>query len=459
MNKLLKSLTALYIMTTVATAAAQSGAAAYFTDNYLHRFQLNPAIANERNFVGCPILGSISIGLGGGLHLNDLIYDFKGMKVVFTDSNIPVQQVARHIRTSNKLTAHLSDNLLEAGFRMAGGYSAVTLSAHARGAADIPGSLMFMLKETDSRSEFHIDPMRIKASAYFQLAFNHSHEIGTVPGLRLGATLKLLAGLGSADARFGYVSLRRTSPNNRQDIWEISSLAQIEASAPGLEYRVAYNPVNDRYIVSDLDLTRHQLDGWGAALDLGLTYTRSAFEFSLAFLDMGGLTWRNNIMASTIGRHTFKASLDAFDIPDGEWKNAMKYIRLAIGNLYQMQDIGDAGQRFTSLAPVINAGVRYQTPFYTPLTFGLLSTTRIEGPFTMSDIRLSANVRPFQAFAVSTSIVGGTEGFSFGWIISINCPGIALYAGMDRTPYSLGRYGLPMSSAMTFNAGFDIPLN
>ncbi|MDE6669786.1 MAG: hypothetical protein K2K26_08920, partial [Muribaculaceae bacterium] len=171
------------------------------------------------------------------------------------------------------------------------------------------------------------------------------------------------------------------------------------------------------------------------------------------------LTWRNNVIASTIGRHTFKASLDAFNIPDGEWKNAMKHIRLAIGNLYQMQDIGDAGQRLTSLAPVINAGVSYKTPFYTPLTFGLLSTTRVEGPFTISDIRLSANVRPFPALAASASIVGGTEGSGFGWIISINCPGIALHAGMDRTPHSLGRYGLPMNSAMTFNAGFDIPLN
>ncbi|MDE6668977.1 MAG: hypothetical protein K2K26_04735, partial [Muribaculaceae bacterium] len=282
MNKLLKSLTLLYIMATTATAAAQSGSAAYFTDNYLHRFQLNPAIANERDFVGCPLLGNISIGLGGSLHINNLVYDFKGMKVVFTDSNIPVQQVARHTRTSNKLTAILSDNLLEAGFRMAGGYSTVTLSAHARGAADIPGSLMFMLKETVSRSEFHIDRMRIKASAYFQLAFNHSHDISTVPGLRIGATLKLLAGLGSADARFGNASLRRIPLNNKQDIWEISSLAQIEASAPGLEYRVAYNPVNDCYIVNDLDLTRRQIDGWGAAIDLGLTYTRSAFEFSLA---------------------------------------------------------------------------------------------------------------------------------------------------------------------------------
>lgn len=459
MNKLLKSLAALSLLTPTTTVTAQSGSAAYFTENYLHRFQLNPAMANERDFVGCPILGSISLGLGGSLHLNDLIYDFNGMKVILTDSNIPVQQVARHIRTSNKLTALLSDNLLEAGFRMAGGYSTVTLSAHARGAADIPGSLIFMLKETDSRPEFHIDPMRLKVSAYFQLALNHSRYISAVPGLYLGATLKLLAGLGSADARFGSTSLRRIPQNNRQDIWEISSLAQIEGSAPGLEYRVDYNPLDNRYIVTDLDLTRHRLNGWGAALDLGLTYTISAFELSLAFLDMGGLTWRNNVMASTIGRHTFKASLNAFDIPDGAWKEAIKSVRLAIGNLYQMQDIGDAGQRLTSLAPVINAGVSYRLPCYTPLTFGLLSTTHIEGPFTKSDIRLSANIRPVPVLAASASVVGGTEGFSLGWIISINCPGIALYAGMDRTPNSLGRYGLPMSSAMTFNAGFDIPLN
>ncbi|MDE5878040.1 MAG: hypothetical protein K2H47_11160 [Muribaculaceae bacterium] len=456
MNKLLKSLTALYLMLSTAPAFAQSGSAAYFTDNYLHRFQLNPAIANERDFVGCPILGSISLGLGGSLHLKDLVYDFKGMKVIFTDSNIPVQQVAQHVRASNKLTVQLSDNLLEAGFKIAGGYSAVTLSAHARGAANIPGSLMFMLKEPDKHSEFHIDPMRIKASAYFQLALNHSHDISIIPGLRLGATLKLLAGLGSADARFENTSLRRSTQNN---IWEISSLAQIEASAPGLEYRVEYNPIDNRYIVTDLDLTRHQLDGWGAAIDLGLTYTRSAFEFSLAFLDIGGMTWRNNIMASTIGRHNFRTPTDSFNIPDGEWKIAMKHIRLAIGNLYQMQDIGNAGPRLTSLAPIINAGVRYKASFYTPLTFGLLSTTRIDGPFTTADLRLSANIRPVSVIAASASIVGGTEGFGLGWIISINCPGIALYAGMDRTPYSLGRYGLPMNSAMTFNAGFDIPLN
>ena len=457
MKSLLKSVTTLFIITPAASATAQSGSAAYFVDNYLHRFQLNPAMANERNFVGCPILGGISAGLGGSLHLNDLVYDFNGMKVIFTDSNIPVQQVACHVRSSNKLTALLSDNLLETGFRMAGGYSAVTLSAHARGAADVPGSLMLMLKETDSRQEFHIDPMRIKATAYFQLAFNHSRDINTVPGLRLGATLKILAGLGSADARFDNTYIRRVS--GRQDNWEISSLAQIEASAPGLEYRVAYNPVDDRYIVNDVDMTRHGLDGWGAALDLGVTYTRGAFEFSLSALDLGGLTWHNNFMASTIGRHTFTAPLNAFDTPDGEWKDALEGIRTAIGNLYQMQDVGDAGRRLTSLAPVINAGIRYATSFYKPLTFGFLSTTRIEGPFTTTDLRLSANIRPLSVLAAGVSIVGGTEGFGFGWLLSLSCHGIALYAGMDRTPRSIGRYGLPMSSAMTFNAGFDIPIN
>ncbi len=459
MNRLLKYLIFLFLMTLSVPTIAQNGLAAYFIDNYLHRFQLNPAMANEREFVGCPILGNVSLGLGGTLHLNDIIYDFNGMKVIFTDSNIPVHQIARSIKTSNKFTAHVSDNLLEAGFRIAGGYSTVTLSAHARGAADIPGSLMLMLKETDSRSEFHIDPMRIKATAYLQLALNHSHDIKPVPGLRVGATLKLLAGIGSANARFEKTFLRSIALKERKEFWEISSLAQIEASAPGLEYRVAYNPLDNSYIVNDVDMARFGLNGWGTAFDLGLTYNRSAFEFSLAFLDVGGLTWRNNIIASTMGRHTFKAPINAFDIPDGEWKEAIESVRIALGNLYQMQDIGDAGQRYTYLAPVINAGVRYNIPCRTSLNFGLLSTTRIEGQFTTSDLRVSANIRPVSVLAFSASIVGGTEGFGIGWSLSLNCPGIALYGSMDRTPRHFGRYGLPMSSAMTFTAGFDIPIN
>ena len=62
-----------YIAAAAAAAAALSAGAqntytGYFLDNYTYRFQMNPAMGNESNFVSMPVLGNLNIGMHGNIH-------------------------------------------------------------------------------------------------------------------------------------------------------------------------------------------------------------------------------------------------------------------------------------------------------------------------------------------------------------------------------------------------------
>ena len=55
------------------TAAAQSLNSAYFTNDYKFRHTMNPAMANEQNYVSIPALGNISLDVRGNFGVKDVI--------------------------------------------------------------------------------------------------------------------------------------------------------------------------------------------------------------------------------------------------------------------------------------------------------------------------------------------------------------------------------------------------
>ncbi|MDE5634365.1 MAG: hypothetical protein K2I51_06845, partial [Muribaculaceae bacterium] len=49
---------------------AQNTNSGYFLEGYTYRYQMNPAFANDRNFVSMPALGNINVSMNGTLHLS-----------------------------------------------------------------------------------------------------------------------------------------------------------------------------------------------------------------------------------------------------------------------------------------------------------------------------------------------------------------------------------------------------
>lgn len=455
MNKNIKTIVAAagLLAAGITGVEAQNTYSGYFIDNYLYRPEMNPAFGNESNYIGFPVLSNMNIGMEGNLHLKNVLFNVNGRTSLFTNPNVSVEEVMSGIHDKNRLGANMKLNILNAGFKAFGGYNSIAVNARANVNAQLPGAFFSLLKEGIANESYDISNLRANAEAYAEVALNHSHDIKAVPGLRIGATVKVLVGYGQVDARFDEAQLTLG-----ENSWDIRSNALIRASVKGLQYQTDYNEDAGRYYVSGAEIDDTGLNGFGLGFDLGAQYTWSDFRFSAAVLDLGFISWDNTSVASTNGVREVQTSKYEFDTTgdddDSEWDR----LKNDLTALYQMDDMGNQGGRTTALAATLNFGAEYTFPLYRKLTFGLVNSTRIQGAYTWTQFRLSANVRPVQCLSASANIAAGTYGVGFGWLLNLNTgKGFSLFAGMDHTLGKLAKQGVPLNSNAKVNFGINFP--
>ena len=454
MNRNIKTIVAAAgLLAACATAEAQNTYSAYFLDNYLYRSEMNPAFGNESNYVGFPALANMNIGMEGNLHLKNVLFNVNGKTSLFTNPNVSVEEVMSGIHDKNRLGANIKLNILNGGFKAWGGYNSIAVNVRADVNAQIPGSLFSLLKEGISNQTYDISNFRANAVGYGEIVLNHSRDIKQVPGLRVGASVKFLLGYGQVDARFDEASLTLG-----QDSWNIRSNALIRASVKGLSYKTDYNDDAQREYVSGAELDGTGLNGFGMAFDLGAQYKWRDFRFSAAILDLGFISWSNTSVASTQGVREVQTSRYEFDVTGDDDSKEWDRLKNDLTALYQMDDLGNQGGRTTSLAATLNFGAEYTLPYYRNLTFGLVNSTRIQGAYTWTQFRVSANVRPVKFLSASANLAMGTYGVGFGWLLNVNPgKGASIFLGMDHPLGKLAKQGVPLNSNAKVNLGINFP--
>ncbi len=225
-----------------------------------------------------------------------------------------------------------------------------------------------------------------------------------------------------------------------------------------MRYKTKFSEETQQNYVNDIEFDGFGVKGFGIGFDLGATYDWNDFQFSLALLDLGFISWSGTQTASTNGDQSFNTDAFIFgvegDDAKDEWNNSMKP---ALYKLYQLHDLGNTGSRTRALRATLNWGVDYEFPYYRPLHFGLVNTTRFNDPFTYTDFRISANVRPVKCFSASANLAAGTYGVGFGWLANVNIKGFNFFLGMDRTFGKLAKQGLPINSNGEINLGMNFP--
>lgn len=454
MKKYIKSLSLLLAALSSATAFAQDTKTGYFLDEYTYRYQMNPAVGNDRGFVSMPALGNLNVGINGTLHLNSVIYNVDGRTTTFMNPQLSAGEVLGKFKDMNRIGTDLKLNVFSVGFNALGGYNTVSVNARADVGVKVPKSIFSLLKEGIANETYDISGVRANATAYAELALNHSRDLNSE--WRVGAAVKLLFGLGNIDA-----NLRKAQLRLGEDSWDVVSNAEIQSSVKGLHYKTKLNDKSDHEYVSGAKIDGFGLGGFGLGFDLGAVYSPAAlpdWQFSAALLDLGFISWSNNVLATTGGdryfqtdRYTFNADDDAPNSFSNEWER----LRDDLTALYELDSRGDIGGRTTSLASTFNIGARYTFPLYRNLQFGLLNTTRIQGAYSWTDFRLSANVAPCKLFSAAASVDAGTFGCGFGWLLNFHVTGFNLFLGMDHTIGTLAKQGVPLNSNGSVNFGLD----
>lgn len=286
------------------------------------------------------------------------------------------------------------------------------------------------------------------------MQLNHSRDIKQVPGLRVGAAVKFIVGLGSVDAYFHDAHLQLG-----EDSWNIRSNAEIYANIKGASFTTTQKTINGvtNEYVDGIDMDGFGPNGFGLGFDLGATYQWRDFEFSLSLLDLGFMSWGNTLYATTDGVHEVKSNDYIFGLGDGEADATWDKLKDDFSALYELQDKGHTGGRTEALNATLNWGVKYTLPYYRNLTFGLVNTTLFHGTMTFTDFRLSANIRPVKCFSASANLAMGTFGVGFGWLANVNIKGFNFFIGMDRTLGKLAKQGVPLNSNAEVNLGINFP--
>ncbi len=442
-------------MSIATSAAAQTTHSGYFVEDYTYRFQMNPAYNNSKNFISIPALANINVGVNGNLNLDNILYNINGKTTTFLNPNVSAAEFLGNLEDVNKLRTGLKIDLLAIGFKGLGGYNTISVSARANIGANIPKSIFSLVKEGVANQSYDISDFHAKATSYAEIALGHSHQIGS--DWRIGATLKVLLGAGNVDA-----NLRNAQLTLGQDTWSVTTDAEVNANIKGLYFKHEINENTQHQYVNDVDIDGGGIGGFGMAVDLGAIYnpkSLSDWTFSVAVLDLGFINWSNNMLATTDGVKSFSTDKYTFNFDkdsDNYLEDEFDKIKDDLSALYELEDKGDQGSITTTLAATVNAGVEYTFPLYRKLKFGLLNSTRINGDYSYTDFRLSANYAPCGWFDGSVNVNTGTFGTGFGWLINLHATGFNLFAGMDNILSKVSKQFVPLKSNASVNFGMNI---
>ncbi|MCM1449764.1 MAG: DUF5723 family protein [Clostridiales bacterium] len=430
-------------------AMAQNLQSAYFDDNYMYRFQANPAYGNENGFVAMPGLGNLNIGTNGTIGLNHIFYNVNGETTTLLNPNISASKALDGMKDHSRLGIDLRETVLAFGFKGFKGYNTISVSARSSASIGFPKELVRMAKEGISNDTYDLSNFGATGRAWAEVALNHSHAINSQ--LRIGATLKVLVGVGAIDAHVNTANLKLHEDNY---IGEVD--ADIHASIKNFAYKTGFNDKTGRRYVNGFDMDDFSpVNGIGMAVDLGAVYTLNPdWEFSLALTDLGFISWKNDMTGTTDGLQSVETDAYSFNVDNNDsWDKFTDNL----SNLYELEDKGDMGSRMTGIGATMTAGAQYKLPVYRRLKFGLMNTTRINGDFSWTEFRLSANVEPVNCFSAGVNVGMGTFGAKFGGIINLKVTGFNLFVATDCMPGKLAKQYAPLNSNLNVNFGINFP--
>lgn len=449
--------------TLVATASAQTLSSAYFTQDYKYRHDMNPALGNDQNYISIPVLGNLSIQTQGNFGVGDVLFLNPATgryDRTFMHPDVSVSDALGGLNSDkNKVIGDIGITLLSAGFKGFGGYNTVEISSKTQLGVSLPYDLFRFAKNLNN-DIYDIGDIDVRAQSYVELAFGHSRQIGD--DLRVGAKVKLLFGAARAD--LSLKDVRAEMPAGA-DKWIVSGNAQADVMMKGFMFksdRKDYELRSGSYdYVNDVDVDGAGLGGFGLGLDLGATYkVMDGLTVSAALTDLGFISWSNDVQAVNRGTSfEFEGFRDISvneDRNPNTFKKTNKTYSDQVADFIHLKDEGDQGSVTKGLAATVRLGAEYQLPMYDKLSFGLLLQQRINGPFSLTEGRLSANWVPLKWLDGGVNVAVNNYAASTGWVLNIHPKAINFFVGMDHILGTQTKEGIPLSSNASVNFGMNV---
>lgn len=417
----------------VSTAYAQQNLrTAYFLDGYTYNYKLNPSFAPERSFFAFPFLGNVGVGMESNLGLSTFCYPTEdGGLTSFLNSSVSDKEFLDRISNVTRTNVSVNESILSTGFRVGRSFHTIDISLKADGGSIVPKEFYSFLKSGSANGveSWNISDVGVRVNSRLELSYGYSRSISD--WMRIGARLKLLLGMARADLLVDDLNLTLNSSK-----WTVTAHGNASVSGP-ISLRTEEG--SDEVDIDNVEAgTMEQLAEFftvpsiGAAMDLGVSFDfLEYFTASVSVIDLGFIGWKGTATAEMPGGEW---SFDGFENigTDGSGIDGeIEELGSELLGLMKLKMTGDNIKKNYMLGATVHAGIEARMPFYERLSFGLLGTQRIDGPYSWTEGRISANLAPVNWFSLSTSYAYSNFGNSFGGAVNIHLPGFNLYAGLD----------------------------
>jgi len=446
---------------------AQALRSGYFSDSYLYRHQMNPAMDNTSNYFSIPIIGNMNVGFGSNIGIKDLIYkkeDGSGL-TTFMNQEVSSSKFLGNLEDVSKVRFNLDMTLYSMGLQIGKGYYTLDINAHTRASLGLDIDLFRFMKETSGNTRYNIGDTRAAAMAYTEIALGHSREV--IENLRVGMKLKMLMGLSYCNA-----DLDNTYVDLAEDAWNIRLNGVLNMAAGG-----KFKTKDGSTEMSGYDDSSTGINGKGFAVDLGASYILpmvDGLKVSASLTDIGAIKWNCEQAAAKdkqfkfegfndIKIHSSKGTIDPATgksgYYDGNLDEQWKRIEDDLENLYKF-DVQAPVTLRERMGATANVGVEYELPVYRKVSFGALYSQRFSHDWGYAEGRLVANYAPSKIFDLSLSASAGTYGGSLGALANLHIPGFNFFVGFDQMYMkSFNSDMIPLEDG-SFNVsfGFNVPL-
>lgn len=468
MKKFIKIYTIAFLLLGVSMQSfAQQFYSAYFTDGFLYRHQINPAVGNDSvSYIAVPVIGNLSVSQRGNIGIENVLqpnplYPAQSDKKLTTFMNPYLDNpLGSFHKGINRLESNFAMPIISTGFRAWGGYNTLELNVRSRAQMAIPYELFEMACKTTNK-RYELGNIGSHTQTFSEVALGHSRDINNK--WRVGAKLKVLVGIADAEIKLNNV----VADLQNDQSWRIQADNQVDVSITGFEIETTkeqYKQQAGSYeVLKNYSIKNPNVGGWGIAADVGTQFKLNRLcTLSASLIDIGFINWKTDIrLANRKKEFVFNgfhdidvASKNNNEQQSGFEKKQEQYAD-QLAQFANLEPLGDKGARTTTIGATLNLGAQYALPYYQKLTFGLLSTTRMAGRYSWTEGRLSANIAPVKWLSAGVNVAISNFGTTMGTVLNLHPKGINLFIGANQIPFKLSKRGIPLNS----NLGLDIGCN
>ena len=471
--------TILVSMLAAASALAQQSMlrSAYFLSGYNGRGDLNPAFSAERNYFSLPSLGGTALSVQSNMGVSTFLYPLDGQLTTFMNSNVSPDDFLSKLKNNNRLGVNVGMSVFSLGIWGRKSFFTFGIRQRVNAGLNVPYSLFDFMKNAGKSQYYDISDIAVNADAYMEYSFGWSRQFADK--INVGARVKFLMGEGRAEARIDKMHVQMT-----EDRWSVTSSGTLTAACGLLDVKTKGETGAEIDSPEDVDLLDEfdfkelngsnigsVIGGYGAAIDLGAELELiPGLRLSLAVNDLGGILWNSVTEAATRKDSWSFEGFDNISFDEGEGKeNSLSEQFKALGDDFQdlakfYRTAKDAS-KFKMLTMTLNFGAEYVMPFYKGLTAGFLSSSRFNGPYTWSEGRFYANLKPCDWFSFATNYAISSYGSTMGAALGFHASGFNMFLGADAIGfkyakataqglvYPYGQLHLGLNFGISFNVG------